>query len=88
MSILNPAWSGRHDLIIIEDCAQSHGSTIGRQMTGSIGDFGCFSFAPRKHITTGQGGMVLCKSERHAIRGRELVNKGKGGGWLFATANP
>jgi glycine/serine hydroxymethyltransferase len=63
-----------HNLIVIEDCAQSHGSTIGRQMTGSIGDFGCFSFAPRKHITTGQGGMVLCKSERHALRVRELVN--------------
>jgi perosamine synthetase len=72
----------RYNLVVIEDCGQSHGSTVGRRVTGSIGDFGCFSFAPRKHIGTGEGGMVTCKTEEAAIRVRELVNKGKGPGWL------
>src|SRR5215469_16866975 len=36
--------AARHDLIVIEDCGQSHGSTAGKRTTGSIGRFGCFSF--------------------------------------------
>lgn len=74
--------AARRDLIVIEDCGQSHGSTVGERTTGSIGRFGCFSFAPRKHITTGQGGMVTCRTEEDAERMRALVNKGKGLGWL------
>jgi perosamine synthetase len=69
-------------IVVIEDCGQSHGSTVGDSVTGAIGDFGCFSFAPRKHITTGEGGMVTCRSDHAAARVRELVNKGKGPGWL------
>ena len=72
----------RKGIVVIEDCGQSHGCTIGTRVTGSIGEFGCYSFAPRKHVTTGEGGMVTCKSERDAARVRELINKGKGNGWL------
>jgi perosamine synthetase len=71
----------RH-IVVIEDCGQSHGSKVGDRITGSIGDFGCFSFAPRKHITTGQGGMVICRKAEDGPLVRELVNKGKGFGWL------
>ena len=69
-------------IVVIEDCGQSHGSRIRERFTGSIGDFGCFSFAPRKHITTGQGGMVTSRTARGGALIRELVNKGKGKGWL------
>ncbi len=73
-----------HDrnILVIEDCGQSHGSTVNGRVTGSIGDFGCFSFAPRKHITTGQGGMVTSRKAEDGDKVRELVNKGKGQGWL------
>lgn len=74
--------ASRHGLVVIEDCGQSHGATFGSNMTGSIGDLGAFSFAPRKHITTGQGGMVTCRTRSTAARVRALVNKGKGYGWL------
>lgn len=74
--------AARRSLVVIEDCGQSHGATVGGRITGAIGEFGCFSFAPRKHITTGQGGMVTCASTESAERVRELVNKGKGDGWL------
>jgi perosamine synthetase len=49
----------RHGLVVIEDCAESHGATCNGQMTGSFGRMGCFSFYANKVITTGEGGMVV-----------------------------
>ena len=49
----------RHKLLVIEDCAESHGATCRGRMTGSFGDMSCFSFYANKVITTGEGGMVL-----------------------------
>jgi len=43
----------KHDLIVIEDCAESHGATCRGKKTGSFGDMGCFSFYANKVITTG-----------------------------------
>ena len=40
----------RHNLRLVEDCAQSHGACHKGQMTGSFGDFGCFSFYPSKNM--------------------------------------
>lgn len=48
----------RHNLSVIEDCAQSHGTTYRGQMTGSIGEFGSFSMFATKHMTTCEGGMI------------------------------
>jgi dTDP-4-amino-4,6-dideoxygalactose transaminase len=50
--------AGRHGLWSVEDAACGFGATYGGQHVGTFGDLGCFSFHPRKSITTGEGGMV------------------------------
>jgi len=52
------ALARRHKLRVIEDAACAVGTTYKGQPIGGIGDYGCFSFHPRKVITTGEGGMV------------------------------
>src|SRR6202790_3566649 len=64
----------KHGLVVIEDCAESHGATWQGQMTGSFGDMSCFSFYANKIITTGEGGMVVTNSEVYADRLRSLRN--------------
>jgi perosamine synthetase len=49
----------RHDLYVVEDCAVALGARVGDTHVGLLGDVGCFSFYPVKHITTGEGGMVI-----------------------------
>lgn len=64
----------KHNLIVIEDCAESHGATVRGRMTGSFGDMACFSFYANKVITTGEGGMVVTNDDRLAERLRLLRN--------------
>jgi len=64
----------RHHLVVIEDCAESHGATWHGQTTGSFGDMGCFSFYANKVITTGEGGMVVTNDARLAERLHLLRN--------------
>ena len=64
----------KHRLIVIEDCAQSHGATCRGRMTGSFGLMGCFSFYANKVITTGEGGMVVTNDDALAARMRLLRN--------------
>jgi len=64
----------RHNLLVIEDCAESHGATCRGRMTGSFGDMACFSFYANKVITTGEGGMVTTNNEQLAERVRLLRN--------------
>ena len=56
--------AGQHNLKVIEDCAHAVESEYKNQKTGTIGDFGCFSFYVTKNITTGEGGMVIAKEEK------------------------
>lgn len=51
----------QYDLLVIEDCAQAHGAQIHGKKAGSFGDAACFSFYGNKILTTGEGGMVLCR---------------------------
>jgi len=66
----------RHGLLVIEDCAESHGATVRGRMTGNFGDMGCFSFYANKVITTGEGGMVVTNDDKLAERLRLLRNLG------------
>ncbi|RYG02796.1 MAG: DegT/DnrJ/EryC1/StrS family aminotransferase [Chitinophagaceae bacterium] len=64
----------KHNLIVIEDCAESHGATYKGKMTGSIGHMSCFSFYANKIITTGEGGMVMTNDDKLATRLAYLRN--------------
>lgn len=64
----------RRGLIVIEDCAESHGATCRGRMTGGFGDMACFSFYANKIITTGEGGMVTTNDDALATRLRLLRN--------------
>jgi dTDP-4-amino-4,6-dideoxygalactose transaminase len=67
----------RHGLRLIEDCAQSVGATYNGRMTGSFGDFGCFSFYPSKNLGAfGDGGMVSTGDEALAAEVRVYRNHG------------
>lgn len=57
--------SKKHNLFIIEDCAQAHGAIYKGQKVGSIGDVGCWSFCQDKIITTlGEGGMITTNNQK------------------------
>jgi perosamine synthetase len=64
----------KHDLRIIEDAAEQHGQTYKGRPTGSFGDISTVSFYPNKHITTGEGGMVVTDDDDLAGRCRSLRN--------------
>jgi perosamine synthetase len=65
----------RHDLLVVEDCAEAHGAQIEGRMVGSYGDAACFSFYGNKILTTGEGGMVLCSDAALARKMRLLRNQ-------------
>jgi len=63
-----------HSLRIIEDAAEAHGQSWREQPCGSFGDLSTFSFYPNKHITTGEGGMVVTDVPELAERLRAMRN--------------
>ena len=65
-----------NDLIVIEDCAHAIETQWKGQTAGTFGEFGCFSFYVTKNITTGEGGMVLAKSEADIERIKVLALHG------------
>jgi perosamine synthetase len=73
--------SKKYNISVLEDCGQSHGASYKGQLVGTFGDMAAFSFAPRKHISTGQGGMAIFRHEQHWQKARSAANKGKGRGW-------
>ena len=64
----------RYDLKVIEDAAEMQGQTYNGKPCGSFGDISTFSFYSNKHITTGEGGMVVTNDEELAERCRMLRN--------------
>ena len=53
----------KHGLFVIEDCAQAHMTRYHNRPVGTIGHIGAFSFQQSKHITTGDGGMVISSED-------------------------
>jgi CDP-4-dehydro-6-deoxyglucose reductase, E1 len=53
----------QHDLLLIEDCCESHGATHNGTKIGAIGDMSCFSFYFGHHMTTIEGGMISTNDE-------------------------
>ncbi|MEK6624726.1 MAG: DegT/DnrJ/EryC1/StrS family aminotransferase [Bdellovibrionota bacterium] len=64
----------KYNLKIIEDAAEMHGQTYFDKKCGSFGDLSTFSFYPNKHITTGEGGMILTDNDELAEKCRALRN--------------
>ncbi len=70
------SFASRHGLKVIEDAACAFGARIGEKHAGTFGDLGCFSFHPRKIITTGEGGMVVARDAGYGPILRTLRNHG------------
>lgn len=68
--------AAEHKLLVIEDAACALGAEYHGRRCGSLGNAGCFSFHPRKAITTGEGGMIVTDDENLAERLRQLRNHG------------
>ena len=65
------------NITLVEDAAESLGSFYKDKHTGTIGDFGAFSFNGNKIITTGGGGMVLCKTQELGARTKHVTTTAK-----------
>lgn len=64
----------RHRIAVIEDAAEMHGQTYRGRPCGSFGELSTFSFYPNKHLTTGEGGMIVTNDAQLAARCRSLRN--------------
>jgi perosamine synthetase len=71
------AVAAEHGVPVVEDAACALGAHIGGRSAGAWGVMGCFSFHPRKAITTGEGGVVTTADARHARTLRILRNHGQ-----------
>lgn len=69
----------KRQIKVIEDAACAIGTTYKGRPVGAIGDLGCFSFHPRKVVTTGEGGMVVTDRDDLAVAVRSLRNHGATG---------
>lgn len=59
-------------LYVVEDCAQAHTTRYKGKLVGTFGDVACYSFQQSKHMTTGDGGLVMAKKD--GLCGRKLVH--------------
>lgn len=69
--------ASRHHLVVIEDCAHTHGARWRGHGAGTIGDFGSFSLQSSKILTSGEGGILLCRTPELAARAASLIDCGR-----------
>lgn len=84
------ALADRHNLILIEDCAQAWGAQYRGQPIGTVGHMACFSLQDSKHVTCGDGGVVASSDDRFGPLLQRFGDKGYarpsiGGLEVFAT---
>jgi dTDP-4-amino-4,6-dideoxygalactose transaminase len=68
----------KHDLIVVEDCAHAHGARWNGRGAGTIGHFGSFSLQSSKILTSGEGGVLLCRTEELARNVMAVIDCGRG----------
>jgi len=78
------ALAGRHGLPVIEDCSQAYFAEYRGRRVGTLGAVGCFSLQQGKHMTCGEGGLVVTDDPAAARRMRLFVNKA----WGYGDPNP
>ncbi len=86
---MNPivAFAKKHNLMVIEDCAQAHGAMIDSQMAGTLTEIAAFSFYPTKNLGAyGDGGAVTTQDTDLALRVRQLANLGQADRFVHTLA--
>jgi L-glutamine:2-deoxy-scyllo-inosose/3-amino-2,3-dideoxy-scyllo-inosose aminotransferase len=67
----------KYDLIVIEDCAHAHGAKWNGHGAGTLGHFGSFSLQSSKTLTTGEGGILLCRTAELAAKAASIIDCGR-----------
>ncbi len=71
------AIADRHNLYVVEDCAQAHGAQYEGKFVGGLGELGCFSFYPGKNLYAfGEGGSVTCRKREYLDAVTTFKNQG------------
>ena len=70
------ATAQKHKFLVIEDAAQSLLSTYKGRKSGTIGDFGCFSFHATKNVSMGEGGALVIKDKKYNEQAEHILYKG------------
>jgi dTDP-4-amino-4,6-dideoxygalactose transaminase len=66
-----------YDLIVVEDCAHAHGAKWNGRGAGTMGHFGSFSLQSSKTLTTGEGGILLCRTPELAAKAASIIDCGR-----------
>lgn len=66
----------KHNIPVIEDCCQAYMAKYNDKLVGTMGDIGCFSLQQSKHISSGDGGIVVTNDDELARRARLFMDKG------------
>jgi dTDP-4-amino-4,6-dideoxygalactose transaminase len=67
----------KYHLVVIEDCAHAHGARWNGRGAGTIGHFGSFSLQSSKTLTSGEGGILLCRAPELAAKAASIIDCGR-----------
>jgi dTDP-4-amino-4,6-dideoxygalactose transaminase len=71
------ALAEKYNLIVVEDCAHAHGAKWNGLGAGTIGHFGSFSLQSSKILTSGEGGILLCRTPELAAKAASIIDCGR-----------